>query len=540
MPPIRIEAEDMSLLAYQVELDRSPASGGKLITLPAGVPQGIATTLFSGTSGVYNVVIGYFDENDGESSLSVQVGGNVSSWRYDQNLKDGGVSAKNLVQRTLFEGVQIATGEMITIAGTADRNEFARVDYLEFIPVDRSNAPLPVQPAPEVPRVSPLETNTLLQGGVRNSSFRGTEAVDTLTYAQATGGVVVDLGAGVARREFAPSSAQPLKVMAIGDSITYGVVNSKTQPYVTETGGYRTVLWEQFSQSGLSSAIDFVGSQKNGPSTIDTDHEGHRSKPINFIATRIKGWLKTQQPDVVLLMAGTNDMKQGDAGTAHRRLSKLIDEIAKESPNVHVLVASIPPIPRDEKQQQNAIAFNRELPGMVDEKLAQGKKVSFVDMAGRLTANDIADGVHPTTDGYAKMADAWYSWLAGGQDTIAHIENVTGTAYDDTLTGDDGVNVLKGGAGNDTLIGAGGNDLLYGQAGNDTFVIAAGKGTDTIADFEVGRDLIGLAGGLSFGQLTIAQRNSNDTAITLANNEVLAVLTGIQPTAITSNAFTVV
>lgn len=43
---------------------------------------------------------------------------------------------------------------------------------------------------------------------------------------------------------------------------------------------------------------------------------------------------------------------------------------------------------------------------------------------------------------------------------------------------------------------------LTGGSGRDTFVLAVGEGTNTITDFEVGIDFVGLGGDLSFGRLT--------------------------------------
>lgn len=68
-----------------------------------------------------------------------------------------------------------------------------------------------------------------------------------------------------------------------------------------------------------------------------------------------------------------------------------------------------------------------------------------------------------------------------GIDTLVSIEGVKGSAYADTLTGDDKANTLDGGAGDDTLSGGGGDDILIGGAGNDT--IDGGSGDDTARYF---------------------------------------------------------
>ena len=67
---------------------------------------------------------------------------------------------------------------------------------------------------------------------------------------------------------------------------------------------------------------------------------------------------------------------------------------------------------------------------------------------------------------------------AGGTDTLTGFENLTGTAFDDVLTGSSGANVLIGLSGNDTLNGGGGGDTLIGGAGNDTLV--GGSGADIL------------------------------------------------------------
>jgi Ca2+-binding RTX toxin-like protein len=113
----------------------------------------------------------------------------------------------------------------------------------------------------------------------------------------------------------------------------------------------------------------------------------------------------------------------------------------------------------------------------------------------------------------------------GGNDTLL------GLSGDDILRGGDGDDWLLGGRGDDTLRGGLGNDTVVGGQGIDTFVLAIGDGTDTITDFTVGTDLIGLANGLSFGQLTF-----EDNQIQVAG-EVLASLAGVETTTLTAESF---
>lgn len=114
--------------------------------------------------------------------------------------------------------------------------------------------------------------------------------------------------------------------------------------------------------------------------------------------------------------------------------------------------------------------------------------------------NDVLSGtagVDDTLDGGAGTDTASYAsagGIAGGvivdlsngftfdftnfdSDTLISIENVTGSAFIDTLLGDAGANVLDGGAGDDFLFGNVGNDTLIGGPGNDMLV--GGDGTDT-------------------------------------------------------------
>jgi Ca2+-binding RTX toxin-like protein len=71
----------------------------------------------------------------------------------------------------------------------------------------------------------------------------------------------------------------------------------------------------------------------------------------------------------------------------------------------------------------------------------------------------------------AVTADLKAGFYAGGDaqgDVLQSIENLTGSAFADTLRGDDGANVIDGGGGNDNIASYGGADTINGGAGIDT------------------------------------------------------------------------
>jgi hypothetical protein len=80
-----------------------------------------------------------------------------------------------------------------------------------------------------------------------------------------------------------PSIKVTVKVMPLGDSITDGI---------TAAGAYRTKLWKNITNSGLS--VDFVGSLSGGPSDLgDKNHEGHSGWRIDEISNKINSWMDT-------------------------------------------------------------------------------------------------------------------------------------------------------------------------------------------------------------------------------------------------------
>jgi Ca2+-binding RTX toxin-like protein len=106
-----------------------------------------------------------------------------------------------------------------------------------------------------------------------------------------------------------------------------------------------------------------------------------------------------------------------------------------------------------------------------------------------------AYGVNGTTGVKVSLATtAAQATNGSGTDTLKGFENLTGSAYNDTLTGSSAANILRGGAGNDTLVGGSGKDTLYGDAGND--LLRGGTGNDVLYG-GAGKDLFRFDSALS-------------------------------------------
>jgi Ca2+-binding RTX toxin-like protein len=107
---------------------------------------------------------------------------------------------------------------------------------------------------------------------------------------------------------------------------------------------------------------------------------------------------------------------------------------------------------------------------------------------------------------------------SAGNDVLSNIENVSGSIFNDTITGNALANNLNGNGGSDRLDGGAGADTLSSGAGVDTFVFRFGQstvtGADRITDFAIGSDKIDLlsAAGLALAAPTSLSRAANSAA----------------------------
>ncbi len=168
-PPFRVEAETFTIVQGFSVANNTNASEGKFL-VANGAGQQIANYAFTAASGLYDLDLGYFDENDGAASLAVFVNGaEIDSWVWNQNLGTAVAAPAARTARSI-DGVALETGDVIEIRGFQNAGEPLRTDYLDFTFVGT--------PGPDLapPTVQSVSAPSVTVAG-------GTTATVTVTYA---------------------------------------------------------------------------------------------------------------------------------------------------------------------------------------------------------------------------------------------------------------------------------------------------------------------------------------------------------------------
>ncbi len=254
------------------------------------------------------------------------------------------------------------------------------------------------------------------------------------------------------------SADEPLRIMAVGDSITHGYINADN--------GYRKYLCHHLQQNGVS--FDMVGPENswsnestyswNGTTiTYDPQHCGYSGYSTMSYSGRTgiyetlfagQNLIEAHDPDIVLLQIGTNDLLDAsldirtgvgdirESTTALDRLETVVDKILESLDSGDVLfVTTIPAIDATacaswvgsyqwtfnlsaeqipSKVNECVDAYNAGVKSLVAQKQAEGKNVQLGDVASVIdvSAGDLYDGCHPSEQGYAKMGAHWAEKIA--------------------------------------------------------------------------------------------------------------------------------
>lgn len=233
---------------------------------------------------------------------------------------------------------------------------------------------------------------------------------------------------------FATSSivtADPLRIMPVGDSITTGYTDNPGWNNHPFEFGYRSGLYTRLADAGYD--FQFVGGSTEPWTGISGDpthggtvsptfdlrplgqdgHRGYGGASIGAIQSGIGGWLAADDPDVILLMIGIN----GIGGSSPGQLNSLVDTIVTARPNARLIVAQITPLAGYNQSLVDYNTYIRET--MVPAYAGQGYNVTTVDQyanmltpGGTIDAAAFSNGInHPNNPAYDRMAQTWFDGI---------------------------------------------------------------------------------------------------------------------------------
>ena len=232
---------------------------------------------------------------------------------------------------------------------------------------------------------------------------------------------------GAAKRPAA--AADTVKIMPVGDSITFGM---------GEDGGYRKYLDVALKEKNIN--FDMVGPE--GPDTASFNYNGQRvtydNNHAGYSGFQIKeepSWAQQQgtsgslynklknnnavkkyQPDIILLIIGTNDMTANRSMDACASdLRALVDYMLADMPSGGVVfMGSIPEFTAYGGNAQRVANYNNTVKQVAESYASAGKNVKFADVHGSMngTADLGGDQLHPNGSGYSKMGKFWAETIA--------------------------------------------------------------------------------------------------------------------------------
>lgn len=222
--------------------------------------------------------------------------------------------------------------------------------------------------------------------------------------------------------------AEPLKIMALGNSITQGN---------TEHPSYRYPLWKKLIDAEID--FEYVGSHNvnNGGIPNLPDHKGKKYTNLNEghwgwradqllrgnnderNKGKLSDWLEGYTPDLVLMHVGSNDvMQEQPVDQTIKELEDIVREIRRKNPGVTILLAKLIPIWR-EKVGQPTIdrlnAFNAQIPVLANKLNTAQSPVLVVEQPTNFDPApgiDTSDGIHPNASGEEKMAQNWFEAIS--------------------------------------------------------------------------------------------------------------------------------
>ncbi|KJK61604.1 GDSL-like Lipase/Acylhydrolase family protein [Aspergillus parasiticus SU-1] len=206
--------------------------------------------------------------------------------------------------------------------------------------------------------------------------------------------------------QLTPRDEKPftLRIMPLGASITYGYQS-------TDGNGYRRWLCQQLRHAGWW--VNMVGSNPNDTSTMnDNEVEATSGFRVDEVTRQAERTIP-QQPNLILINAGTNDANQYNDTTVDvyktgERMDALLTRLFDAIPGTTIILSTL--LPRDAESQ--IVYFTNYISGqyrqIVTARRQKGQRIVLAEMSDFIKVEDLIDGTHPTDFGDKKVASVWW------------------------------------------------------------------------------------------------------------------------------------
>ncbi|HEY4031848.1 MAG TPA: DUF4214 domain-containing protein [Caulobacteraceae bacterium] len=311
----------------------------------------------------------------------------------------------------------------------------------------------------------------IIDGGGGDDVLDGGAGTNTLSFASAANGISFSLGSQGSPQATGVGSVTASNFQNLTGSAFNDILEGDANNNVLDGGGGINTLTYAHSSAGVTVSLALPGhAQSTGGAGIDTLYNFQ-----NLIGSAFGDTLEGDGANNVLDGgAGTNTVSYANAA------SGVVVSLSLQGQAQNTIGSGSDTL--SNFQNLTGSAFNDTLEGDSNNNVLTGgggtNTVSYAHAASGVTVSLALLDQAQNTDG-------------AGIDTLSNFQNLTGSAFNDTLEGDGNNNVLDGGAGTNTVSYAHAGAAvtvslaLQGQAQN-----TGGAGTDTLSNFQT---LIGSA-----------------------------------------------
>lgn len=202
----------------------------------------------------------------------------------------------------------------------------------------------------------------------------------------------------------------PVVIIPFGDSTTAGKAPGSAEGGSLGGGAWRTGCWQRLVAPG--NTVTFVGQYTSGATdalAVGTGrHEGLSGIKLDTLTATMATQIAAAQavPTAITLLAGINDIDQGEGASLSSRMTTALDTLRAASgmSQVPIFVANL--MPTSGKSYDAEVATRSA--ALTTLILARTDRCYLVNSYAALTTADINDaGIHPTSQGYAKLGRAF-------------------------------------------------------------------------------------------------------------------------------------